>query len=255
MRYNCGGAKYEVNGLEEFIKHCVSQDWGEFFGTPEVQEVVKELSHKLSSEAKKRSNPGIEPPMPLVFEAFNRVGPKQITVVIIGQDPTPQPGRATGLAFSVNDPKSVGSVLNVLLEVSLEGFSVNLNNGDLTSWTRQGVFLLNAALTVNRGQAGSHSNWWSLFTQMLVQYISDRGNPSAWLLWGEKAQYFQQFIDNARHYVMTGGHPSPLGGIGRNEFFGKGYFQCANEFLANKRGGRIDWSLAPRNVLEPCPPM
>ena len=241
--------------MDEFVKHCVSHDWDEFFGTPEVQEAVKELSYKLLREARRQSNPGIEPPMPLVFEAFNRVSPKRIKVVIIGEGPTPQIGQSTGLAFSVDDPKSVESVLNVLLELSLEGFPVNLNNGDLTSWTRQGVFLLNAALTVNRGQAGSHSDSWSLFTEMLVQYISDRGNPSAWLLWGEKAQYFQQFIDTTRHYVMTGGHPSPPGRIRRNEFFGRGYFLCANEFLANKRGGRIDWALASRNVLEPCPPM
>ena len=85
--------------MDEFVKHCVSHDWDEFFGTPEVQEAVKELSYKLLREAKRQSNPGIEPPMPLVFEAFNRVGPKQIKVVIIGQDPTPQIGRIYRLGF------------------------------------------------------------------------------------------------------------------------------------------------------------
>jgi len=256
-KYDCGAAKYESNPLLEFVQYCAPPAWGAFFTKKKVQEDLNELTPLLLKEAQKKSNPGIEPPMPLMFEAFNMVAPQKIRVVIIGQDPTPQPGQATGLAFSVGDPKSVGTVLNVLLEVAFEGFPVNLNNGDLKPWALQGVLLLNSALTVNRGQAGSHLKlyWWISFTELLVEYVSINADPSVWLLWGNEAQYFQKFIDRKKHYVMTGGHPSALGGIGRNEFFGKGYFQCANEFLANKRDGRIDWSLAPRNVLETCPPM
>lgn len=145
-------------------------------------------------------------------------------MVIIGQDPIPQPGQATGwLAFSVKDPKRVGTVLNVLLEVAFEGFPVNLNSGDLRPWASQGVLLLNSALTVRRGQARSHLklNWWISFTEMLVEYISKNAKPSVWLRWGNEAQYFKKIIDHKKHYVLTGGHPSTLGGIGRNEFFGK----------------------------------
>ena len=198
----------------------------------------------------------IEPPMPLMFRALEMVSPDEIRVVILGQDPTPQAGRATGLAFSVADPMSVGTVRNVLLEVALEGWNVNIFNGDLTNWAKQGVLLLNTALTVKQGQAGSHIkfNWWGQFSAFLIEYISDRAGPSVWILWGREAQSFQRFINDKKHYIINGGHPSPLGGIRTNTFFGGSYFKCANQFLINKKLPPIDWKLADENVLKPCPP-
>lgn len=91
-----------------------------------------------------------------MFRALELVRPDEIRVIILGQDPTPQAGKAAGLAFSVADPLSVGTVLNVLLEVALEGFPVNIWEGDLTSWVKQGVLLLNTAFTVPKGGPGSH---------------------------------------------------------------------------------------------------
>jgi len=217
----------------------------------------------MLKDARNQDHPGIEPPMRLLFEALRIVALKNVKVVILGQDPTPQPGEATGLAFSVKDPRSVGTALNVLLEVALEGFPVNIKKGNLRKWAQQGVLLLNSALTVNRYEAGSHlkANWWDFFTTELVEYSSKNAKASVWLLWGQKAQHFEKFIDRNKHYVITGGHSSALGGIEMNEFFGKGYFQCANKFLIKKRKVQIDWALvasnavnrAPIIVLDPCP--
>ena len=133
----------------------------------------------------------------------------------------------------------------------------------LRKWAQQGVLLLNSALTVNRYQAGSHlkANWRNFFTAELVEYISKNAKASVWLLWGQKAQRFEKFIDRNKHYVITGGHSSALGGIEMNEFFGKGFFQCANEFLIKERNVQIDWALvagnavnrAPIIFLDPCP--
>jgi len=286
--YNCEAAEYETNPLNEFVEHCAPDDWRSFFGRPEIKRDLDELTpfileeairleeeaKEILKEAKEKNKeppkflPGIEPPMRLMFEALNRVALKDIKVVIIGQDPTPQPGKATGLAFSVDDPKSVGTVLNVLLEVAFEGFPVDLHKADVSSWADQGVLLLNSALTVTRGEPGSHleANWWDYFTEKLVQYISEYAHSSVWLLWGRKAQHFEKFIkkDEHLHYVITGGHPSSRAGVrSRNNFFGKGYFQCANKFL-DKVGGphyQIKWGLPPSNnghpqavnVLDQCP--
>ena len=191
------------------------------------------------------------------------VDPKKIKVVILGQDPTPQAGKATGLAFSVADPLSVGTVLNVLLEVALEGWSVNIDNGDLNKWAAQGVLLLNTALTVQQRRAGSHLRRWKPFTEFLVKYISDDAQPSVWFLWGKKAHEYQKLINNRKHYVITGGHPSTFGGLKvPNTFFAGEYFDCANQFLTRRGREKIDWGLVVdnyqklpvANVMSLCPP-
>ena len=251
MAYDCATATYKTNPLNDFVANCAPASWKDFFQLPAVAIAIQFLTGMLSKEGQTKS---IEPPMPLMFKALDMVAPNQVKVVILGQDPTPQAGKATGLAFSVADPRTVGTVLNVLLEVALEGFSVNVNNGDLTKWAQQGVLLLNTALTVRQGSAGSHVAWWKDFTNLLIDYISANAQQSAWLLWGKEAQKFKDRIAQTKHYIITGGHPSALGGIGTNTFIGGNYFNCANTFLANKGRIGIDWKLAPNNVLNPCPP-
>ena len=250
LPYNCKAATYGTDKLDEFVENCAPEAWREFFQLPGVQKVVSTLTPIMLEDGKEYR---IEPPMPMMFRALELVRPDQVRVVILGQDPTPQAGKATGLAFSVADPLSVGTVLNVLLEVALEGWNVNIFNGDLTKWANQGVLLLNKALTVRRGNAGSHMRWWAEFSPFLIQYISDRAGPTVWLLWGREAQSYQKLINSNRHYVITGGHPSALGGLGTNTFFGGRYFQCANQFLTNRDFPPIDWALAEENVLKPCP--
>lgn len=249
-------ATYSTHKLDEFVENCAPEAQEDFFQLPGVKNDISLLTPVVLKDGKKYP---IEPPMPMMFRALELVPLDMVRVVILGQDPTPQAGQATGLAFSVADPMSVGTVLNVLLEVALEGWNVNIFNGDLTKQANnQGVLLLNTALTVEQGQgkAGSHIKlgWWAEFSKFLIEYISARAGPSVWLLWGNEAQSFQELINSDKHYVITGGHPSALGGIGTNTFFGGRYFQCANQFLTGKGNPPIDWALADENALKPCPP-
>lgn len=129
----------------------------------------------------------------------------------------------------------------MLVELKLEGFDVDLSNGDITSWARQGVFLLNSALTVVRGRAASHQGLWRDFTTLVIRYINAAAAPSAWLLWGREAVTLAaDHIDRNTHYIKAGGHPSPMSSM---YFFGRNYFHCANKFLRAKRRPMVNWQL------------
>lgn len=137
------------------------------------------------------------------------VAPENVKVVILGQDPTPQRDKSTGLALSVEDPRTVGPVMNVLLEVSLERWNVDISNGDLSKWTKQGVLFLNSTLTVEAKNAGTRLDHWRLFTKLLIRFISFRADPSVWILWGKIAQDFivhrETFTNNVLTYRMPMG--------------------------------------------------
>ena len=288
VQYNCNGATYENSNLKDFVEHCAPKPWEDFFGSEKVTEAIK-LADTIRQpkqeldELRKEKNTvikyHIEPPMQLMFEAFKRVSPKDIKVVILGQDPTPQEGKATGRAFSVEDPRTVPSALNVLMEVALEGWSVDLDNGDLSKWENQGVLLLNSALTIGqityqdpknkiKTQEVSHLGNWCPFTKLLINYISKLPEPSVWMLWGKVARdftvdrkynsFYECFNDYQasktdlktdpslieKGYVLTGGHPSSLGSAkGKNTFFAGNYFPCANIFLYKNRGVWVNWGL------------
>ncbi|KAJ7322784.1 hypothetical protein OS493_032969 [Desmophyllum pertusum] len=145
---DCKAVTYATTDLDDFVDQCAPTAWAAFFQKQEVQKYVKDISVAIKAAVTKT----YEPAMPLMFRALEMVAPSQVKVVILGQDPTPQPGKATGLAFSVDNPKTVGTVLNVLLEVALEGFNVDINNGNLESWANQGVLLLNTAFTCEQGK-------------------------------------------------------------------------------------------------------
>jgi len=286
----CGNAEYQSTTLVQFVEFCSPGAWGNFFARKKVLDAIVKADDYIKKKAKDEigalNQQGhevltyhTEPEMRLMFEAFNRVSPKNVKVVILGQDPTPQEGKATGRAFSVEDPRTVGSVMNVLLEVALEGWSVDLSNGDLSKWENQGVLLLNSALTIakieyrdkddfkTKRKQISHLGFWSEFTKLLIKYVSDLPEPSVWMLWGNVAQDIltkePTLISRPKNYVLKGGHPSPLGGAGgMNTFFAGNYFYCANVFLYEKRHKVfIDWGLVPGkskkyevgSILNPCP--
>lgn len=224
---------------------------------------VKKISNKQDA---------IEPKMSFIFNALKGVKLEDIKVVILGQDPTPQEGKATGVAFLVEHPRTVPAVLNMLLEVAFEGFSVNLESANVEEWLKKGVLLMNAAFTVphkpekgkekieqeqktvkGEGKKYDHRDMWQPFTKELISYISGNAPPSAWLLWGQHAQGFEPQI-SLKHLIVKGRHPSPMGaakGEG-NTFFGGNYFNRANEFLEINNRVAIDWSLSDtgRNGLD-----
>lgn len=243
---NCHTDTYEDIRLDVFVQYCFPKKWpwAKFFVRPDVNKAIASVADELESQADKSIH--IEPPIQKVFKALEMVGPDKIKVVIVGQDPTPQKGKATGMAFSVDDPRTVPSVMNVLMEVALEGWSVDLSNGDLSEWARQGVLLLNSALTIGKKAkfVYDHSVDWLPFTKLLIKQVA---SPCVWIVWGEEAQgVVVPLIGKKRnHYIIQGAHPSPNPYIGY--FFGHDYFSCANKFLEKKVGehAQIDWGLAP----------
>ena len=213
------------------------------------------LAGNLISKGTQLNN-AIEPRMPLLFKALELVKPEDVRVVILGQDPTPQKDLATGVAFHTEKPRFVPTVLRMFLEVAFEGFPVDLDGGDVTRWARQGVLLLNAALTCPHNppkkadkkdmyKYRSHSKIWEDFTISLIRYIGgETAEPSVWLLWGRTAIGFSDHI-NKKHLIIKGRHPSPMGTAMHGDwFFGNNYFNNANQFLEIYGRGVIDWSLS-----------
>lgn len=182
------------------------------------------------------------PPNSLIFNAFNKTPFDKVKVVILGQDPYHQPGQAMGLSFSV--PKSVNipaSLRNIYLELKRDLGIIPPSHGDLSSWAEQGVFLLNAILTVEASQAASHKNiGWEAFTDKVISVLSEQKSGLIFLLWGNFAKSKKQLIDETKHHVLEAVHPSPLAG---GKFIGCGHFSKVNEILQGKNLTRINWNI------------
>ncbi|MDO4497283.1 MAG: uracil-DNA glycosylase [Bacteroidales bacterium] len=184
----------------------------------------------------------VYPPGPYIFEAFNRTPFNNVKVVIIGQDPYHGPNQAHGLCFSVQPGVAVPpSLVNIYKELSQE-YNANFlaRNGDLTHWANQGVLLLNATLTVNAGQAGSHQGkGWETFTDAAIQALAAQREHLVFLLWGSYAQAKGKVIDRRKHLVLEAPHPSPLSAY--RGFFGCNHFIKANEYLVQHGQAPIQW--------------
>ena len=268
MQFNCEQTEYSRNYLQEFVEKCVLakeeyKTWHNFFlETIKKEHMWDTLNNNLKAAGNNHKD-AIEPKMSLIFNALKWVKVEDIKVVILGQDPTPQEGKAKGVAFLVDNPRTVPAVLNMLLEVAFEGFAVDLDHANVEEWLKKGVLLLNTAFTVphknkynEQGEAKEkdHLAMWRPFTNALISYIKDNAPPSTWFLWGEKAKSFSELINSNDHLIVTGRHPSPMGGTTGegNTFFGGNYFNVANQFLETIGRGAIDWSLSStgRNGLD-----
>lgn len=184
------------------------------------------------------------PPGALIFNAFNLTPFDHVSVVIIGQDPYHGPGQAHGLSFSVpTGIKPPPSLVNIFKEIEKDtGTQMPSNYGNLTSWAKQGVLMLNAALTVRAGEPFSHSKiGWTNFTDAVIQKISDEKEGIVFLLWGKFAQEKQSLIDETRHYVLKAAHPSPFSAD--KGFFGCKHFSKTNQLLVKNGKSPIDWKL------------
>jgi len=183
----------------------------------------------------------IFPPASLIFNAFNLSPFEKVKVVIIGQDPYHEVGQAHGLCFSVNDGvKFPPSLVNIFKEIERDYGKPIPQSGNLVRWANQGVFLLNATLTVCQGAAGSHQNkGWEEFTDRVIKEISDRKDHVVFLLWGSYAQRKGLVIDEKKHLVLKAVHPSPLSAY--RGFIGCGHFRKANEYLTQNGESAIEW--------------
>lgn len=183
----------------------------------------------------------IYPPAKLIFNAFDHCPFDQTKVVIIGQDPYHGPGQAHGLCFSVTEGvPNPPSLQNIFKEIQSDLGKPMPPHGDLTRWARQGVLLLNATLTVQAHQAGSHQRkGWEEFTDAAIRLLAEEREHLVFILWGAYAQKKGAFIDRNKHLVLTSAHPSPLSAY--NGFFGNRHFSRANEYLTAHGLAEIDW--------------
>jgi len=216
---------------------------GAFFQRPEMIA----LGEYLRTE--KARGKIIYPPGPQIFAALNATPFDAVKVVILGQDPYHGPNQAHGLCFSVLPGVAAPpSLENIFVELERDLAIPRPNHGCLTSWAEQGVLLLNAVLTVERGLAGSHQGkGWEGFTDACVDALNRERENLVFLLWGSYAQKKGQLIDRRRHLVLKAPHPSPLSAY--RGFIGSGHFSRANEYLREHGQTPIDWRLPPADGL------
>lgn len=182
------------------------------------------------------------PPSKKIFSAFDLTPYDNVKVVILGQDPYHGEGQANGLCFSVSDGiKPPPSLVNIFKELQNDCGCIIPKSGNLEGWAKQGVFLLNATLTVRANTAGSHQKkGWEQFTDAVIKTLSDKKEGIVFLLWGNYAKAKAELIDANKHLVLTAAHPSPLA---RGAFFGCKHFSKTNEYLISKNKKPIDWCL------------
>lgn len=213
--------------------------WSAFFKEVSEKDYSKSLHAFLDSEYATQT---IYPPRKLMFNAFNLLEVSDIKVVIIGQDPYHEPGQAMGLSFSVpSGIKLPPSLVNIYKEIE-DDLKIKMRyDGDLTYLAKQGVLLINAYLTVRRGQPLSHHREeYHLFMEDLMRFIDKLDQPIVFMLWGNFAQKYQKYIANPKHFVLKSVHPSPLG-ANHGGWFGLKQFSRANGFLLSHGVKPIDW--------------
>lgn len=185
----------------------------------------------------------IFPPKSEIFNAFNYCPLDSVKVVILGMDPYHNTNEAHGLSFSVKPGIKVPpSLQNIFKELKTDLNIDPPSHGCLKSWARQGVLLLNAALTVRRGEPGSHIKAWEPFTKNILKILNNRDVPTVFIFWGNFARKKQYLITNEKHLQIAGSHPSPLS-ANRGGFFGGKYFSKANDFLIQNNIKTIDWRI------------
>jgi len=220
------------------INPNIESSWLEVLKDEFRQPYFIEIKKFLLEDKKKYR---VFPPGQLIFNAFNLTPFDKVKIVIIGQDPYHGYGQAHGLCFSV--PKGVAkppSLQNIFKELK-EDLNINPpDHGDLSGWAKQGVFLLNAILTVRENTPESHRNiGWENFTNAAIKNLSDKKEHLVFMLWGAYAQEKEKLIDNKKHLILKAAHPSPFSA--NRGFFGCHHFSKANQYLIANNIDPIKW--------------
>ncbi len=230
--------------------------------TRQTVQIEKSWYNQLADEFKKdyfiklndfiveeRSKHEVFPPTTQMFAAFDFTPFDKVKLVIIGQDPYHGQGQAHGLCFSVPfGVKIPPSLVNIYKELNTDiGFEIP-HHGNLETWAKQGVFLINATLSVRTHAAGSHQKkGWESFTDSVISILSQKQNNLVFLLWGNFAKTKEILIDQSKHLVLKASHPSPLGAY--KSFFGCKHFSKTNEYLKSKGIEEINWELPKKPQL------
>jgi len=213
------------------------------FGQPYMQALREFLLQRRQTGAV------IYPPGDRIFNALDSTPFEQVRVVILGQDPYHGPGQAHGLCFSVRlGVPTPPSLLNIFKEIHDDLGVAPPDHGYLQAWAQRGVLLLNAVLTVERGQAGAHQGkGWEQFTDQVVRLLNAEREGLVFMLWGSHALKKGAVIDRKRHLVLHAPHPSPLSA--HRGFFSCRHFSKANAWLEQQGLPPLDWSLPPASSL------
>ena len=181
------------------------------------------------------------PPGHLIFHVFNSCPFEKVKVVILGQDPYPNPGQYYGICFSVPEGVAIpGSLANIFKEIHRDLGKPIPTSGNLDRWVAQGVFSMNSVLTVRAHETGSHRNMgWETFTDAVIKKLSDEREHLVFMLWGAYAKEKAALIDSNKHLILTTVHPSPRSA--EYGFFGCRHFSKANDYLRRKGIEEIDW--------------
>lgn len=218
----------------------IGNDWDILLKDEFNKDYFKNLKEFVLSEYNTKT---IYPPFDDIFNAFKLTPFSEVKVVILGQDPYHEKGQAHGLAFSTPPNRPIPrSLKNIFKEIANEyGYPIP-DSGCLESWANQGVFLLNTVLTVEEGNANSHSKCgWQTFTNNVIKLLNKKESPIVFLLWGKQAEVKTELLDNPSHLVLVTSHPSPFSA--RRGFFKSNHFKLANDFLKKNNISQINWKL------------
>ena len=222
-------------------------DWKHHLAGEFEQPYMKKLKGFLQHQIK--AHKIIYPPFKECFSSFFHCSFENIKVVILGQDPYHGPGQAHGLCFSVPPSQRIPpSLENIFKEINQDLGFPPARHGCLISWAKQGVLLLNAVLSVEKGRAGSHQNQgWEIFTDRIIQLLNREKKHLVFMLWGRYAQDKAGFVDQEKHLVLKAPHPSPFSAA--SGFFGCKHFSKANTYLQQKGLKPVDWRVPEESAV------
>ncbi|EMF0040459.1 uracil-DNA glycosylase [Enterococcus hirae] len=222
------------------MKEIIHNSWQTIL----TDEFEKEYYQKLRNFLKKEyTTQKIHPDMYHIYEALELTPYEKVKVVILGQDPYHGINQAHGLSFSVQPGVKIPPSLNNIYKELQSDLGISpVKHGNLVSWAKQGVLLLNTVLTVREGQAYSHrGKGWEILTDKIIEKLNEREKPIVFILWGKPAQEKMKMIDKSRHIILTSAHPSPLSA--HRGFLGSKPFSKTNDALMALGETPIDWQL------------
>ena len=218
----------------------ITEKWDKILSEEYKKDYFYDLLKKLQIEYREKT---IFPPKKEVFRAMRLTDYDDIKVVIIGQDPYHGEGEAEGLSFSVKDGiRKPPSLKNIFQELHDDLGYNEPESGSLIKWSKEGVLLLNAILTVEKDKPLSHKKFgWERFTDEVIKKINEKNTPVVFILWGNFARSKKELITNPIHYIIESPHPSPFSA--RYGFFGSKPFSKTNDFLISKKISPVNFKL------------
>lgn len=224
------------------LAESINNDWKTHLSKEFAKTYFLELEKKIKNEF--NSGNTVFPSIENVFNAFNSTSWNDVKVVILGQDPYHNIGQANGLSFSVPKSRAIPpSLRNIYIELNSDLNIPMPSHGDLTSWAKEGVLLLNAILTVRAHQAASHRDFgWEIFTNNVIQQLSHEKKHLVFILWGNFARSKKHLINPSKHLILESAHPSPLS-ANKGGFFNTKPFSKTNAFLVRNGLKAINWEI------------